>query len=373
MFKLPRITFVLGTRPEAIKLAPVILTFLKYKGFETRIVFSGQHKEMVFQVLDLFDIKIDLNLNVMKRGQSLSSLTSKILERLTKDLIKNQSQLVIIQGDTTTALAASMAAFYQKIPVAHVEAGLRTGNILNPFPEEVNRRMISQLASLHFAPTKDSFKYLKKIGVEGKVFMTGNTVIDALQMIVSTQRNKLNSRDIFKQKGKKMILLTIHRRENWGKRIEDIAVAIKETLISNPNLFVLLPVHKNPIVKNSIEKILGLNPQVKIIEPLKYSDMVIAMSECDLILTDSGGIQEEAPTFKKPVLVLRETTERPEAINAGTAKLIGTDPENIKTETNKLLNNLDAYNAMIAAENPFGDGKSSQMILEKCINYLNTY
>ncbi len=363
------ITIVIGTRPEAIKLAPVVKILSKANIFKVRVVLTGQHKEMVSKLMKLFEIPIDVNLNVLKFGQSLSKLSSKIILELEKEFILNKPSLVIIQGDTTTAFCASLAAFYQNIKIAHVEAGLRTENLFNPFPEEANRRLISQISSLHFAPTNNAKQNLINANVLGKIFKTGNTVIDALILIKNKVENyKLKGFDFSKND---LILVTVHRRENWGNNLENICNAIKNIIMKKPELLFLIPVHPNPIVRDVIFNNLGKQKEVILIEPMDYQDLIGVLKICKLILTDSGGIQEEAPSLGKPILVLRETTERPEGIEAGTAKLIGTDAKLIEKETLNLLENELEYQKMSKKCNPYGDGKASERILSAISNYLD--
>ncbi len=369
MLKLPVVTFVLGTRPEAIKLAPVIIAFKSCTALETRVILTGQHNEMLKQVMEFFELKADLNLNLMSHNQTLTEITCKTLEGLKQEFKQNPTNLVLVQGDTSTAFSAALAAFYEKIPVAHIEAGLRTENLMDPFPEEANRRLISQIATLHFAPTKKSMSNLKRSFISANIEVTGNTVIDSLQSITNSIVEP--SIDKINWQNQKVILSTIHRRENWGKRLEDIARGMLMILQKYSDTSLLIPMHKNKIVRESILRILGNHPRVALVEPLIYKDFIGALKSCTLLLTDSGGLQEEAPTFSKPVLVLRETTERSEAIDAGIAKLVGYKAENIFAEASILLENPRAYKRMSEADNPFGDGKASQRILKKCLELLS--
>ncbi|MAR06529.1 MAG: UDP-N-acetylglucosamine 2-epimerase (non-hydrolyzing) [Cyanobium sp. NAT70] len=364
----PRVTIVLGTRPEAIKLAPVIRVFQACEALRTRVVLTGQHQEMVAQVMDLFDLKADFDLNLMAPRQTLTHVTCAALQGLREDFQAYPPQMVLVQGDTTTAFAAALAAFYEQIPVGHVEAGLRTDNLLDPFPEEANRRLISQIASLHFAPTVKAEANLRASGVVGGLSVTGNTVIDALVLMAKTAP-ELNL-DRLDWSGQRVILATVHRRENWGDRLKDIARGMLQLLERHPDTALLLPLHRNPTVREPLQALLGDHPRVVLTEPLDYDRLVAAMKGCTLLLTDSGGLQEEAPALGKPVLVLRRTTERPEAVEAGTARLVGTDPESILEEASKLLDNADAYEAMSRAVNPFGDGQASGRILELCRQHL---
>ena len=354
----PRVTIVLGTRPEAIKLAPVIKVFQACDALKTRVVLTGQHREMVAQVMDLFGLKADQDLNLMAPRQTLTHVTCAALQGLRDDFQAYPPQLVLVQGDTTTAFAAGLAAFYEQIPVGHVEAGLRTDNLLDPFPEEANRRLLSQLSSLHFAPTPKAQANLQASGVVGEVSVTGNTVIDALLLMAKTASEPhFEGLDWQRQR---VILATVHRRENWGDRLQTIASGIRQVLDRHPDTSLLLPLHRNPTVREPLQRLLGDHPRVVLTEPLDYDRLVAAMKGCTLLLTDSGGLQEEAPALGKPVLVLRRTTERPEAVDAGTARLVGTDSSCIVEEVSRLLNDSSAYEAMSRAVNPFGDGQARQ-------------
>ena len=361
------VTVIIGTRPEAIKLSPLIKKFRTNNSFKVRVVLTGQHKELVKQVLDIFNIKADLNLNLMTSKQSLNYITIKTIQGIEKELKNYRPNLVIVQGDTTTAFAGALSSFYEKIPVGHIEAGLRTDNIYDPFPEEVNRRIISQFATLHFAPTKKSENNLINSGIKKEVFLTGNTVIDALLM-VSKNIHKLKSLE--DNKNFRYILLTVHRRENRGEKLKNIAKGILSILEKFKDVKFLIPMHPNPEVKNRIIEYLGTESKVILCESLDYLDIVSAMKHCYFIMTDSGGIQEEAPSLGKPVLILRDTTERPEGIDSGTAKLIGTSSKNILLEAEKLLSDKKIYDEMSKAINPFGDGKASERIVKACLNKL---
>jgi UDP-N-acetylglucosamine 2-epimerase (non-hydrolysing) len=360
-----KILFVFGTRPEAIKLAPVIKEFQKNnKLFETKICVTAQHRELLDQVLDLFEIKPEFDLNVMEENQDLYELTSKILLRL-KDIFKfYKADLVFVQGDTTTAFAGCLASFYQKIPVAHVEAGLRTYDIYSPFPEEINRQLISRIATYHFAPTSGAKNNLIKEGIkEDRIIVSGNTVVDALLYILKKIKNKKIEIDGYRVRDKKYILVTAHRRENFGERFLNICQAIKEIAISNPEVDIVYPVHPNPNVRVPAYKILNNIPNVYLIKPLDYLQFVYLMSKAFLILTDSGGVQEEASCLGKPVLVMRGSTERIEGVKAGLAKLVGTDKNLIIEEIQKLINNEKEYKKMSEAKYIYGDGKASKRIV----------
>ncbi|MDJ0579217.1 UDP-N-acetylglucosamine 2-epimerase (non-hydrolyzing) [Crocosphaera sp.] len=363
-----KVCITLGTRPEAIKLAPVIQKFRNSEAFDTHVILTGQHKEMVEQVMQLFEITADEDLNIMQPKQTLTDITYRSLQGLEGIFKRIQPHCVIVQGDTTTAFAATLAAFYQQIPIGHVEAGLRTDNIYNPYPEEANRRLISQLAQLHFAPTRLAVENLGRSGVTGEVHLTGNTVIDALLTVADKQPNcDVEGLDWNQYR---VLLATVHRRENWGKPLEDILKGFHLILDKFPDTALLLPMHRNPTVREPIKESLGNHPRVFLTEPLDYGELVGAIQRCDLLLTDSGGLQEEAPSLGKPVLVLRETTERPEAVDAGTAKLVGTNYQNIVSNSSELLSNKVAYEKMANAVNPFGDGKASDRILENVQRYL---
>lgn len=363
-----RVYIILGTRPEAIKLAPVIQVFQKSSDFESQVILTGQHREMVEQVMQLFNLKADHDLEIMQRQQSLSDITCRSLLGLEALFQESKPDLVIVQGDTTTAFGATLAAFYHKIPVGHVEAGLRTDDLFNPYPEEANRRLISQLTQLHFAPTGLAVENLQRSGVLGEIHLTGNTVIDALLNVAATQPAcnvpGLNW-DAYRT-----LLVTVHRRENWGEPLQAIAQGFLQILEKFPDTALLLPLHRNPTVREPLQALLGNHPRVFLTEPLDYAELVGAIGRSHFLLTDSGGLQEEAPSLGKPVLVLRETTERPEAVSAGTAKLVGTTTENIVAAAAQLLSNPQAYEAMANAINPFGDGHAAERILQIVKNYL---
>jgi UDP-N-acetylglucosamine 2-epimerase (non-hydrolysing) len=362
------ICITLGTRPEAIKLAPVIRAFRASDNWITRVILTGQHKEMVEQVMELFDLEADENLEIMQPRQSLTDITCRSLRGLETVFERLRPRLVLVQGDTTTAFAAALAAFYQQIPIAHVEAGLRTDDIYNPYPEEANRRLISQLTRLHFAPTPLAVENLKRSGVTGNVHLTGNTVIDALLTVARSRPDcPIEGLD---WESYRVLLATVHRRENWGEPLRDIIEGFERLLSKYPDTALLLPLHRNPTVREPIEAALGEHPRVFLTEPLDYTRLVGAIARCYLLLTDSGGLQEEAPSLGKPVLVLRETTERPEAVTAGTAKLIGTAPGRILANAGELLSDRAAYETMANAINPFGDGRASERILSIVRDFL---
>lgn len=362
-----KIAIIVGTRPEVIKLAPVYLELKKSKKLKPILINTGQHKEMVSQMLKWFGIKEDFNLRLMEKNQGLQEITSKVIEATYKVLKKIKPHLVIVEGDTATVMASSIAAFYLRIPIAHVEAGLRTKDIYNPFPEEMSRRLVSHLANIHFAPTEKAILNLKKENIKYNVYLTGNTVIDALLFTKKRIGESENlgidgeSEDLNFKKHK-VLLVTIHRRENFGKAHKEIARTLIKILNKFPDTAVLLPLHKNPRVRDVIKPVLKNHKRVFLTEPLDYVPFVYAMKNCYLILTDSGGVQEEAPSLGKPVLVLRTTTERPEGIKAGSAKLVGINPHKIFRETVRLLTDKKIYRKMSHVKNPYGDGKASKRI-----------
>jgi UDP-N-acetylglucosamine 2-epimerase (non-hydrolysing) len=366
---LPLVTIVLGTRPEAIKLAPVIRAFQAATDFRTRVVLTGQHREMVSQVMDLFGLSADRDLALMAPRQTLTHVTCAALQGLKDEFTAHRPDLALVQGDTTTAFASALAAFYEQIPVGHVEAGLRTDNLLDPFPEEANRRLISQLGLLHFAPTDVSAANLRASGVVGDILVTGNTVIDAL-LLMAAEAPALELPGLDWQ-NQRVILSTVHRRENWGEPLRTIATGMLAVLERFPDTALLLPLHRNPTVREPLQELLGGHPRAFLTEPLDYQQLVAAMRGCTLVLSDSGGLQEEAPALGKPVLVLRRTTERPEAVTAGTARLIGTASEDIFREMARLLDDAEAYGAMARAHNPFGDGQASGRIVAAARQFLS--
>lgn len=363
------IGIILGTRPEAIKLAPVIQQFRQSPAFNTQVILTGQHREMVEQVMQLFDLQADQDLAIMQPRQTLTDITCRSLQGLEQLYQQLQLQMVLVQGDTTTAFAAALAAFYQRIPVGHVEAGLRTDDLFNPYPEEANRRLISQLTQLNFAPTALAVEHLRRSGIVGEIHQTGNTVIDAL-LSVAGKTPTCNVPNLDWQKYR-VLLSTVHRRENWGEPLQDIAHGFLKVLDQFPDTALLLPLHRNPTVREPLRDLLGNHPRAFLTEPLDYAELVGAIQRCYLLLTDSGGLQEEAPSLGKPVLVLRETTERPEAIEAGTAKLVGTDPASIATAAATLLRDPVAYQSMAMAVNPFGDGHAAERIRQIVEDYFN--
>jgi len=363
-----KILFLFGTRPEAIKMAPLIAVFSKDKNYEVKVGITAQHREMLDQVISFFDIKVDYDLNIMKPNQTLHQLTSDLITKITNEiLLKETFDYVFVQGDTTTVLAGSLAAFYQKIKVIHIEAGLRSGNMLSPFPEEANRVLTSKLAEFHFCPTENSKQNLVVENISKNVFVVGNTVIDAL--FLGLEKVKLVNEDFRINKfdtidfSKKLVLITCHRRENFGKPFEEICKAIMDVASNNKDVEIVFPVHLNPNIQKNAQLLLNAE-NIKLIDPLDYPDLIWMMDKSYFILTDSGGIQEEAPSLGKPVLVLREVTERTEGVDAGTAILVGSSKEKIVIEASKLLNDTSYYETISKASNPYGDGKTSEKIKE---------
>ena len=365
----PLVTFIIGTRPEAIKLAPVIKFFQDSKKLKIRVLLSGQHSEMVSQVMDLFNLNHDKNLNLMKDNQSINYITQEVLQGMRLEFLRNEPKLVFVQGDTTTAFAASLAAFYEKIPIAHVEAGLRTDKLFDPYPEEANRRLISQIATLHFAPTEMAKRNLLMGGINKNVFVTGNTIIDALLMVSKSSKQFII--DGFNLQNKSLILATIHRRENWGSNLNNIAIGLKNIIENNNKAILLIPLHKNPKVREPLQKILKGHKRIILTEPLPYDKLISVLKVCKFVITDSGGLQEEAPAFGKPVLIIRKSTERLEAVEAGCAKLIGVDKNKILRESMNLLNIPEVYSSMSNIKNPFGIGDSSEKIFDHTMRFLN--
>ncbi len=369
-----KVLLVFGTRPEAIKMAPLAIALKTLNNeFETKVCVTGQHREMLDQVLNLFELETDFDLNLMKPGQTLADITSGVLQGLNKVFDDWAPDIILVHGDTATTFAASLAAYYHKIEVGHVEAGLRTGNIYSPWPEEANRQLTSVLTTYHFAPTQISYDNLIKENIDPiNIVITGNTVIDALLTVkekVETDQDmqaRFAKQFDFLDANKKLILVTGHRRENFGKGFEDICLALANIAQKNPEVQIVYPVHLNPNVQKPVNELLSGIDNIKLIEPQDYLPFVYLMNKSYLILTDSGGIQEEAPSLGKPVLVMRDTTERPEAVSAGTVKLVGTDPVVIEDSVMELLENEDLYKKMTEAHNPYGDGTACQQI----INFL---
>ncbi len=364
---------IFGTRPEAIKMAPLVKELGNIENIENKVCVTAQHRQMLDQVLELFKIEPDFDLNIMKSKQTLTGITTRVLQGLENIFDEEKPDLVIVHGDTTTTFAGALAAFYKKIAVGHVEAGLRTYDKYFPFPEEMNRKLTGAIADLHFAPTTGSKNNLLKEGVpENKIFVTGNTVIDAMNFTVEKgyvfNNNELNQIDY---DNRKIIMVTAHRRENWGRGIRNICNALKRIVQDNAEVEVIYLVHLNPIVKDVVYKILDHIPRIHLLPPLDTKETHNLMNKCYMVMTDSGGLQEEAPHLGKPVLVLRNVTERPEAVEAGTVKLAGTDEDNIVKLANELILDQDEYNVMSKAINPYGDGKASGRIAAAILQYFN--
>lgn len=376
-----KVMLVFGTRPEAIKMCPLVIEFQKHsEEFETIVCVTGQHREMLDQVLQIFDIKPDYDLNIMKQGQDLTDVTTRVLAGLRDVFKESQPDIVLVHGDTTTSMAGALASFYAQIPVGHVEAGLRTHDIYSPWPEEMNRQITGRISSYNFSPTPLSEKNLIDEKVQGEIYVTGNTVIDALHMVVEKLKNDTalakEQERILLQAGynisrldhdKKLVLITGHRRENFGDGFIRMVTAMKDLSEKYPNVDFVYPMHLNPNVRKPIHEVFGedlTRPNFFFIEPLQYLEFVHLMSKATIVLTDSGGIQEEAPGLGKPVLVMRDTTERPEALVSGTVHLVGTNYDKIMTEVSTLLDDSEEYEKMSKAINPYGDGKASKRIVE---------
>jgi UDP-N-acetylglucosamine 2-epimerase (non-hydrolysing) len=366
-----KIITIFGTRPEAIKMAPLVKELEKREQIESKVCVTAQHREMLDQVLELFDIKPDFDLNIMKTKQTLTGITSRVLEGLEEVFQEEKPDMILVHGDTTTTFAGSLAAFYQQIKVGHVEAGLRTFNKYFPFPEEMNRKLTGSLADLHFAPTKGSKENLLREGInESDIYITGNTVIDAMRHTVEEnyvfETDELNNIDF----NRKVIMITAHRRENWGEGIENICEALNKIVEQNTDVELVYLVHLNPVVKDVVFERLGGKDRIHLLSPLDTKETHNLMNKSFMVMTDSGGLQEEAPHLGKPVLVLRDVTERPEAVEAGTVKLVGTDVDKIVSEANKLLKNSEAYSKMSKSINPYGDGEASRRIADAILKYF---
>lgn len=368
-----KIMTIFGTRPEAIKMAPLVKEIEKREEFCSKVCVTAQHREMLDQVLDLFEIRPDYDLDIMAKGQTLTDITMKSLKGLEKVFIKEKPDLVLVHGDTTTTFAGALAAFYQKIKIGHVEAGLRTFNKYFPYPEEMNRKLAGTMADLHFAPTKGSRKNLLREGIDDKdIYITGNTVIDSMNFTVEdnyTFKNEvLNKIDY---ENRKVIMVTAHRRENWGEGIKNICKGLKEIVKNNKEVEIVYLVHLNPIVKDLVYKYLDGMDRVHLLNPLDTKETHNLMNKCYMVMTDSGGLQEEAPHLGKPVLVLRDVTERPEAVTSGTVKLLGTNKNLIVDEANKIIRNKKEYESISRAINPYGDGYASERIVESILYYFD--
>ena len=390
---LPQVTVIFGTRPEAIKLAPVIHRLQKEPRLACRVCVTAQHRQMLDQVLEAFSLKPDTDLNLMQPGQTLGQLTARAIEALDGYLATEKPDLILVQGDTTTVFCAALAAFYHRIPIGHVEAGLRTGNLQSPWPEEANRVLTSRLTTLHFAPTETARQNLLQEGLpDRQIFMTGNTVIDALLWMRDRLAAKGNhavllnglginpdfARDYLNgleksdsaKGGRKLVLVTGHRRESFGAGFRNICQAIRALADARPDVGVIYPVHLNPNVQAPVNEFLGNHPRIQLISPVGYEQFVWLMSQSHFILSDSGGVQEEAPSLGKPVLVMRDTTERPEGVQAGTCRLVGTDPEKILKESMLLLGDAGEYARRSRLSNPYGDGRASSRIVWHCLQFL---
>jgi UDP-N-acetylglucosamine 2-epimerase (non-hydrolysing) len=356
---------VFGTRPEAVKMAPVIRELLRFpERVRVRTVVTAQHREMLDQVLEVFQIQPDVDLNIMSHGQTLAQITTRAVEGLDPVFAREKPDIVLVQGDTTTVFAASLAAFYHKITVGHVEAGLRTNTMYDPFPEEMMRRLTTRIAALHFAPTEQSRNNLMAEGVSAdSIVVTGNTVIDALLGVAATIPDEPES-------GRRRILLTAHRRENWGEPLRQVFLGLRDVLERFEDVELVYPMHRNPAVRAIASEVFGNHDRIKLIEPADYVPFVKLMKAATLIVTDSGGVQEEAPSLGKPVLVIRRTTERPEGVTAGTVRLIGVEREDVRNEVSHLLVDPEAYRSMAQARNPYGDGKAAVRIRESLFRHF---
>lgn len=365
-----KVMSIFGTRPEAIKMAPVVRELLKHPEIETKVCLTAQHREMLDQVVDLFQLPVDYDLDIMKQGQSLYDITDRVLLGLKEVLEKEKPDLVLVHGDTTTTFSATLSAFYQQIDVGHVEAGLRTGNMFSPFPEEANRRLTSVLTALHFAPTETARQnLLKENQKDDHIFTVGNSVIDALLATVKKDYvfEDKELQDI--EEHKRIILVTTHRRENLGEPMRNVYRALRRLVETVPDTEVVFPVHRNPLVRQAVKEVLDGVPGIHLVDPMEYEPFTNLMARSAIILTDSGGIQEEAPSLGKPVLVLRDTTERPEAVASGTVKLVGTDEDKVYNTAYKLLTDEKAYKEMAESINPYGDGHTSERIVQAILYF----
>lgn len=365
-----KVMAIFGTRPEAIKMAPVVRELLKHPEIETKVCLTAQHREMLDQVVDLFQLPVDYDLDIMKQGQSLYDITDRVLLGLKEVLEKEKPDLVLVHGDTTTTFSATLAAFYQQIDVGHVEAGLRTGNMYSPFPEEANRRLTSVLTALHFAPTETARQnLLKENQKDDHIFTVGNSVIDALLATVKKDYVFEDKELQEIEEHKRIILVTTHRRENLGEPMRNVYRALRRLVQTVPDTEVVFPVHRNPLVRQAVKEVLDGVPGIHLVDPMEYEPFTNLMARSAIILTDSGGIQEEAPSLGKPVLVLRDTTERPEAVASGTVKLVGTDEDKVYNTAYKLLADEEAYREMAESINPYGDGHTSERIVQAILYF----
>lgn len=365
-----KVMAIFGTRPEAIKMAPVVRELLKHPEIETKVCLTAQHREMLDQVVDLFQLPVDYDLDIMKQGQSLYDITDRVLLGLKEVLEKEKPDLVLVHGDTTTTFSATLAAFYQQIDVGHVEAGLRTGNMYSPFPEEANRRLTSVLTALHFAPTETARQnLLKENQKDDHIFTVGNSVIDALLATVKKDYVFEDKELQEIEEHKRIILVTTHRRENLGEPMRNVYRALRRLVQTVPDTEVVFPVHRNPLVRQAVKEVLDGVPGIHLVDPMEYEPFTNLMARSAIILTDSGGIQEEAPSLGKPVLVLRDTTERPEAVASGTVKLVGIDEDKVYNTAYKLLTDEEAYREMAESINPYGDGHTSERIVQAILYF----
>ena len=367
-----KVLSVFGTRPEAIKMCPLVKVLEKDDRIESIVCATAQHREMLDTVLDIFDVKPQYDLNVMSHGQTIVDVSNKVLTGVDKVIKECNPDIVLVHGDTSTTLNGALAAFYNQKPIGHVEAGLRTGDLYSPFPEEANRKLTGAIATLHFSATESNKANLERENINKNIYITGNTVIDALLSVVDKNHKfddkNLNDIDF---ENNKIVLLTAHRRENWGEPMKDIFAAVRELVTKNEDVNVIFPMHKNPLIRElANESFKGVEDKIHLIEPLEYVDFANLMAKCYLIMTDSGGIQEEAPALGKPVIVLRTETERPEAVEAGTVKLAGIKKEDIFNIANELINDEEVYNKMAHAVNPYGDGKACPRIIEHIVEYF---
>ena len=367
-----KVLSVFGTRPEAIKMCPLVKVLEKDDRIESIVCATAQHREMLDTVLEIFDVKPQYDLNVMSHGQTIVDVSNKVLTGVDKVIKECNPDIVLVHGDTSTTLNGALAAFYNQKPIGHVEAGLRTGDIYSPFPEEANRKLTGAIATLHFSATESNKTNLERENIYKNIYITGNTVIDALLSVVDKNHKfddkNLNNIDF---ENNKIVLLTAHRRENWGEPMKDIFAAVRELVTKNQDVNVIFPMHKNPLIRElANESFKGVEDKIHLIEPLEYVDFANLMAKCYLIMTDSGGIQEEAPALGKPVIVLRTETERPEAVEAGTVKLAGIKKEDIFNIADELINDEEAYNKMAHAVNPYGDGKACPRIVEHIVEYF---
>lgn len=367
-----KVLSVFGTRPEAIKMCPLVKVLEKDDRIESIVCATAQHREMLDTVLEIFDVKPQYDLNVMSHGQTIVDVSNKVLTGVDKVIKECNPDIVLVHGDTSTTLNGALAAFYNQKPIGHVEAGLRTGDIYSPFPEEANRKLTGAIATLHFSATESNKANLERENIYKNIYITGNTVIDALLSVVDKNHKfddkNLNNIDF---ENNKIVLLTAHRRENWGEPMKDIFAAVRQLVTKNQDVNVIFPMHKNPLIRElANESFKGVEDKIHLIEPLEYVDFANLMAKCYLIMTDSGGIQEEAPALGKPVIVLRTETERPEAVEAGTVKLAGIKKEDIFNIADELINDEEAYNKMAHAVNPYGDGKACPRIAEHIVEYF---